>query len=125
MRHIALLLCLFFSTCCFSQNATTKELVFTKKVIDYGKVSNDTTLTATFIAKNKSSQGVIINYINPECTCTGYSVSKYKIQPNDTVSITLTIKTVGKFGKEKIYAMVNYGQKKMTKLTVKCDIYEK
>ncbi|MBR5205009.1 MAG: DUF1573 domain-containing protein [Bacteroidaceae bacterium] len=125
MKNIILLLGLFFSSFCFSQNATTKELVFTKKVIDYGKVSNDTTLIATFIAKNKSSQDVIINYVNPECTCTSYYVSKYDIQPNDTVSITLTIKTTGKFGKEKIYAIVNYGQKKMTKLTVKCDIYEK
>lgn len=75
--------------------------------------------------KNTTSEKIIINYVNPECTCTSYHVSKYEILPNDKASVVLTINTTGKFGKERIYAIVNYGEKKMSKLTVKCDVYEK
>lgn len=125
MRTFILFLSLFLSSFCLSQNVSTKGLSFQKKVIDYGKVSNDTTLVAKFIMRNTTSKKIIINYVNPECTCTSYYVSNYEILPNDTASVVLTINTVGKFGKEKIYAIVNYGEKKMSKLTVKCDVYEK
>lgn len=125
MKVFILFLSLSFSTFCFAQNVPMKGLSFQKKVIDYGKVSNDTTLVAKFIMKNVTSEKITINYVNPECTCTSYYVSKYEIQPNDTASVVLTVDTSGKFGKEKIYAIVNYGEKKMSKLTVKCDVYEK
>lgn len=112
MRTCILLLSLFLSSFCLSQNVPTKGLSFQKNIIDYGKVSNDTTLAAKFIMKNTTSEKITINYVNPECTCTSYYVSKYEVQPNDTASVVLTINTAGKFGKEKIYAIVNYGEKK-------------
>ena len=125
MRIFILFLSISFSSFCIAQNVSMNGLAFQKKVIDYGRVPNDTTLVAQFIMKNITSEKITVNYVNPECTCTSYYVSKYEIQPNDTASVVLTVKTTGKFGKEKIYAIVNYGEKKMSKLTVKCEVYEK
>ncbi len=112
-----------FST--YSQN-NNKQVSFQPSVIDFGTIPNDTILTAKFVLENKTKNKIAINYVNPECSCTSYHVGKYMLNPKDTTYITLTINTAGKFGKQKIYTIVNYGKDEtMKKLTIKCNVYEK
>lgn len=87
------------------------ELLFQNKNIDFGRVSNDTVLYAKFVMKNISKHNVVINYVNPDCSCTAFQVSKKDILPQDTASIVLTVDTRNKYGKEKLYTIVNYGKK--------------
>lgn len=128
MDKLFIVFFLLLSLPIYAQKSNDKQidLDFQPKVINFGTVHNDTVLTAKFVLKNISKNKIDINYVNPECSCTDYYVSKYVLNSNDTASIILTVNTAGKFGKQKIYTIVNYGEKEaMKKLTIKCDVYEK
>ena len=109
-----------------AQLRTEQELSFQQKSVDFGRVPNDTILYVKYVMENVSNKDVRINYVNPECSCTDYWISKNIVSPKDTASIILKIDTTNKYGKEKLYTIVNYGDnKKMFKLTTKLEVYEK
>lgn len=81
-------------------------LEFEQQIADFGRVSPDTLLSATFIARNTSANDLVIHYVNPDCSCTGYNLSKTTTLPGDTLSITLQLDTRGKRGHQRLQTTV-------------------
>ena len=79
------------------------EMKFINKRFDFGDVSDDTLLIADFSFVNISNNDLIIDYVNPDCTCTGFFLSNDTVCPGDTAFIQLQLNTEGKHGFVKIY----------------------
>lgn len=69
-----------------------------------GICSNDTTISARYVIRNIGNNPLVIQYVNPNCSCTKYTVSKQITAPGDTVSIVLHMNTSGKTGQNKVTA---------------------
>jgi hypothetical protein len=79
-------------------------LTILNKTVDFGDVKPDTILTAKFFFVNSGKREVEIEYVNPDCSCTSYSLSKKVIYPADTAYVELSLNTANKYGKTKIYS---------------------
>jgi hypothetical protein len=109
----------FINASSFSDN----DIIVRKKVFDFGIVKPDTLLNARYYLINNSDSVILINYVNPECTCTNYYVSNYSINPHDSIYIDLTLDTKNKHGEQKIYTIISANTKtKMYKLTLKANV---
>ncbi|MDR0560488.1 MAG: DUF1573 domain-containing protein [Prevotellaceae bacterium] len=42
--------------------------------VNFGNIHSDTVLKAKFLFVNSGVETVEIEYVNPDCTCTGYSL---------------------------------------------------
>lgn len=82
------------------------SMEFRERVVDFGRVSADTLLCATFVARNTGAKPLVIYYVNPDCSCTGYTLSKPVVQPGDTLSIVLKLDTRHKSGLHRLYTIV-------------------
>ena len=122
MRLLLLFLMLFFISACNKKGQITdnsqsiemgqiskeglSEMKFINKRFDFGDVSNDTLLIADFNFVNIGNNDLIIKYVNPDCTCTGFFLSNDTICPGDTAIIQLQLNTEDKHGFVKIYSTV-------------------
>ncbi len=97
-------------------------LVFNHSVIDFGTVPNDTLLVADFVVTNTCDDTSYIEDVNPECTCTSYLVSKYKVPGNDTALIRMTLDTHNKYGETKVYATIKDNSMEMQILMLKVNV---
>lgn len=99
------------------------EIKFENRAIDFGNVSNDTTLVGLYKFTNPSNDTLRIDYVNPDCTCTRYEVSNYKIAPGASGVITLIFSTKAKVMEQALYAIVHTNTKeKFHKLSLRCNI---
>lgn len=64
-----------------SKEIELTDIIFKNKIYDFGKVSNDTILSAKYYFKNIGTNNLIIEYVNPDCICTDYFLSKDTIIP--------------------------------------------
>jgi hypothetical protein len=123
MKIVLLFLFLsFIALFAASQTNTVKnnEMIIRKKTIDFGVVKQDTLLTAKFYLVNNSDRKIIINYVNPDCSCTKFLVSNYNINPHDSVYVDLSLDTKNRFGEQKLYTIIKAETNtKMYKLTLK------
>ncbi len=125
MRNFVICLVLIFGVfnTIDGQKKADENLLIRNKVFDFGTVKSDTLLKARYYLINRGKTGIKINYVNPECSCTGYSVSNYHIKPNDSVYVDLTFDTKHKHGEQKIYTIISAETKtKMYKLTLKANV---
>lgn len=97
-------------------------LVLDHSVMDFGTISKDTLLVANFIVTNVCDDTAFIFGVNPECTCTSYFVSKYKIPGNDTALIRITLDTHGKTGENKVHATLKDNSMEMQLLMLKVNV---
>jgi hypothetical protein len=121
---IAVVLCIGV----FSQNNTSNEkrLKILNKTVDFGDVTSDTILTAKFYFVNTGTKEVIISSVNPDCTCTGYSISKDVLSPSDTAYVELRLNTEHKCGHIKLCAaMKTDTHTKMYKFTIIANMVRK
>ena len=86
---------------------TLADATFLNKIVDFGEVTGDTILTAKYILKSSGVHDLVINYVNPDCSCTNYSLSKDTIMPGDSAIILLEFSTKERLGPQKIYATVS------------------
>lgn len=95
------------------ENQTRKEayIVFDSKIVDLGAVNEGDTLVGKFSFVNKSNSDLIIEYVNPDCICTSFTISEKKIRPGGHGLITLFLDTRGKVGEQKVYAVVKANTK--------------
>ncbi len=106
-----------------SSNLPLGRLGFEANVINFGDVLGDTVLNAIFVAKNISDNDVVIEYVNPDCTCTSYRLSKNTVHPGDTVSVTLVFDTKGKSHKQTVHATMKANTEPMMhKLLIRANI---
>lgn len=121
MRLYVIILLLFLVSCTGKNNETDNkqktyekkdkeavltEMKFLNKKYDFGNVSSDTLLTARFDFINIGDNDLIIDYVNPDCTCTGYFLRNDTIAPGDSAYIELELATKNKYGEQKIYTTV-------------------
>jgi hypothetical protein len=72
---------------------------------------------------NIGDNPLIIYGVNPDCGCTDFYLSNDSINPGDSAYIELVLNTEGKFGHQKIYAVVEANtDAKLYKLTLEADI---
>lgn len=101
----------------------TTNIKLNSKYKNFGKVAPDTLLTARFEFKNTGSNPLFIYRVNPDCSCTDFYLSNDSIVPGDSAYIELVLNTEGKFGHQKIYAVVEANtDAKLYKLTLEADI---
>ncbi|HUN01213.1 MAG TPA: DUF1573 domain-containing protein [Niabella sp.] len=87
-------------------SSQTAQLEFLNRRIDFGKVSNDTTLSGRFSFVNTGKKDLLIYEVVPDCSCTSFELSKKQIKPGDSAYIILNMATLHKFGETKIYSTV-------------------
>ncbi|MCH5305750.1 MAG: DUF1573 domain-containing protein [Rikenella sp.] len=91
--------------------------------MDFGHVSADTSLVATFVARNTGTEDLVVYYVNPDCSCTEYHLSKPIAHPGDTLTITLRFSTRHKIGEQKLYTIVRTNtEEQMDRLLLKADV---
>jgi hypothetical protein len=96
---------ILFCLSVFSQTIPNeRQLTILNKTVDFGDVKPDTILTAKFFFVNSGKKEVQIEYVNPDCSCTSYFLSKKVIYPSDTAYVELSLNTENKYGKTKIYS---------------------
>ena len=82
-------------------------------------------LYAKYFFKNIGKNNLIIKYVNPDCICTGYSLSNDTISPGDSAYIELQFKTENKLGQQKIFTTVSANtDTKMYALIFKANVIE-
>jgi len=96
------------------------EMIFESKIVDMGKVKEGAILSADYKFSNSSKDTLRIKYVNPECSCTSYSLSSKVILPGEKGVINLKLDTKDKAEKNIIHAVVCTNTKtKFYKLTLK------
>src|SRR5579863_3634709 len=83
------------------------ELQFRRNKIDFGSVPVDTVLTGKYDFLNPAKDTLIITSVNPDCTCTGYTLSREKIPPGDSGYILMKVSTKNKSGAMVLYSTVS------------------
>lgn len=82
------------------------ELQFDNKILDIGDVAMDTIVNVEYKFKNTGSANLKIEYVNPDCTCTGYAFTRNEIFPGEYGYVNLSFNTRDKFGIQELYAVV-------------------
>ncbi len=91
--------------------------------VDFGDVVGDTLLQAKFTLRNSGENDLVIHYVNPDCHCTGYSLSKNVIAPSDTASLVLKFDTAGKVYEQKIVTTLSANTPdQMYRFTIKANV---
>jgi hypothetical protein len=94
-----------------------------KNTVDFGNISGDTVLSAQFILHNESLNPLIIEYVNPDCSCTNYSISKYRIESKDTATVHLNVDTRNKAGSQVLRSVIKANIKEeMYMLTLRFNV---
>jgi len=135
LRIVLFLFIVFQVDCCNlasnqgTQNANDSlksTIEFSKKVIDFGTLSNDTNVTAVFYIKNTGKPDLIIKEVEPECSCTGFKLDNDTILSNDSTRLLINFNTKGK-GTGLLKKVINIrsnSEKEYNTLFIKCKIVE-
>ncbi len=109
------------------KNSIKSTIGFSKKVIDFGTLSNDTNVTAVFYIRNIGKPNLIIKEVEPECSCTGFTLDNDTILSGDSTRLLINFNTKGK-GTGLIKKVINIrsnSEKEYNALFFKCKIKEK
>ena len=99
------------------------ELSIEKNTVDFGNISGDTVLSAQFILHNESLNPLIIEYVNPDCSCTNYAISKYRIESKDTATVHLNVDTRNKAGSQVLRSVIKANtREEMYMLTIRFNV---
>ena len=63
------------------------------KMINVGELSSDTLISRNYIMKNIGIDTLYIYSVNPDCNCTGYSLSSNFALPGDSIIINIAVDT--------------------------------
>lgn len=92
-------------------------------LIDLGKVSSDTTVSASYHFINTGKDTLKVGFVNPDCMCTSYDLSNKVTLVGDTLAVTLRVNTKNKIGEQKLKTVVKLNTKeKLYALTLKMDV---
>ncbi|MDO5979427.1 DUF1573 domain-containing protein [Flavivirga spongiicola] len=100
------------------------KMKFKTKIINLGTIpKGDSTVKGRYTFKNIGEAPLFIEYINPDCVCTGYEHTKDSVAIGGEGYIDLTFNIKDRVGSQKLYAMLKANTKeKFYKLTLKLDI---
>ncbi len=75
--------------------------------VDVGNVEPDKTISGVYSIVNTGPIDLIIEYVNPDCTCTGFTLSKKQIPPGDSARLVLNMSTKDKEGEVAVHATIS------------------
>jgi PBP1b-binding outer membrane lipoprotein LpoB len=84
----------------------SSQLYIPVKVKNFGHISKDTTLSYQYQLINTGKKEIHIREITPDCTCTGFNLTKKVLLPGDTSLLSLSLSTKEKYGETKLYATI-------------------
>ncbi|WKD85236.1 AIDA-I autotransporter [Polaribacter huanghezhanensis] len=102
------------------------KIEFENKLINLGEViEGDTILKARYIFKNVGVNPLLIEYVNPDCSCTDYNFTKEIVKVQEKGFIDLEFDIKNKIGNQKLYAIVKSNTSaSFHKLILKVNILE-
>ncbi len=102
------------------------QIGFSKKVIDFGTISNDTLVHAIFFVKNLGREKLIIKEVSPECSCTGFMLDTNIVLPGDSTKLSIDFNTKDKeLGfQRKVISIRSNTEREYNNLFIKCSIKE-
>lgn len=82
------------------------EVAFAQKTVRIENVPTDTIIEVKYKVFNKGSNDLIIEDVNPDCTCTDFYVKDSIVVPSDSTIIAIYINTRNKKGFSKVNTVV-------------------
>ena len=82
----------------FCKQLPLTEVRIKNKVVKLNAVRTGEKVTARYVLYNTGNNPLFIEYVNPDCSCTGYEVSDSITFPGDSLQIMLKFDTTGKAG---------------------------
>ena len=96
-----------FSTKRITEKATPlTEAAFVQKIVRIENVPTDTIIEVKYKVFNKGTNDLIIEDVNPDCTCTDFYVKDSIVTPGDSTIIAMYINTRDKRGFSKVNTVV-------------------
>lgn len=90
-----------------SQDSAGPVLYIAQKRFDAGKVKPNQTVQGQYALYNHGQKPLEIEYVNPDCSCTGFSLSKKLIAPGDSSLLLLNMSTKDKEGVVQVHATIS------------------
>ncbi|NER08674.1 MAG: DUF1573 domain-containing protein [Okeania sp. SIO3C4] len=107
------------------KKAVLTEIEFKDKIFDFGEVQEDSLLIHRYYFKNVGNEKLIIDYVNPDCTCTGFTLSNDTIMPMDSAYVELKYDTKDRYGKQKLFATMKANtETKMYAIILKANVID-
>lgn len=104
--HLPLVIMILLFSAVSTKALQPKELQIKNRVAKFENVKQGDVIVATYELKNISDKTIIIDYVNPDCTCTEYSIDKKEIPQGGKAILKLTFNTTGRVGKQKLNAVI-------------------
>lgn len=100
-------------------------IIFDKNTFNFGKIEKKTTVSHTFIFKNKGNATLIIDRVMRGCGCTVITLSSKEIPAGKEGKLEVELNTDYSEGKieKKIFVYSNDPERPMVELTVKADVF--
>lgn len=103
---------------------TEAEIIERVQVLD--SIPVDTIVSIKYQIVNIGHDSLRIVYVNPDCTCTDFTVSSSIIPPKDTTDITLMYNSKESLGENKINAIIKLNTKRrIYKITAYINVIER
>ncbi len=103
MKFFIILTLILLSLCAQTYAENPIGLAFDKKNHDFGKVAQNSRVTAIFHYTNKTDKMLKIKKVHTSCGCTVARTTKKVLNPNDYGEITITFNTGGSRGSTRKY----------------------
>lgn len=99
-----------------ASTAADTKIEWTKKVWDFGTISEGEEVAHTFYFKNTGDHQLLIKKIETGCGCTTANYSKAPIAPEKEGKIEITFNSAGRYGKQykEIRIFANIPEKQVT-----------
>lgn len=109
-----------------AQEYPITDMKVVNQVINFGSVPEDTVLKAIYTVVNTGEHPLYIEYINPDCNCTGVEYSKEAIPPKDSIKVSLLLDTKGKNGVQILHSVIKANtHDPMRRITMKVKVKTK
>lgn len=116
-----------------SRNDVQKQVIppdktsirFLAQRIEQEYISVDSLMKGEFVFINTGNSNLIIEYVNPDCTCSNYNLSSHLIIPGDTGKINIEVESNGLNGPKKVHSiMAANTEEKFYKLSLSGEFVE-
>lgn len=94
-----------------NHNKDAVELEIKNRRYNFGTVKQDTLISKRFSIKNVSKKEVTLNISSTSCTCTKAELTKDTLKPNEIAKLVMEFDTNNRFGKSKVYAIMDSNTK--------------
>ena len=124
MKKILLILFMIIAAQVFSLGCAQQENPY---FYDFGSVKEGDILVHTFSYKNGSQIPLVINDLQPSCSCTVVEVSIRNIPPGGGAEIKVTVDSAGRHGQmtQYVYVQTDNLSEPVSKLIIKANITPK